>query len=40
MANVTPFFGRMRLAEIQPRHIKSLAKAIADRGVAPRPSGR
>ena len=31
--DVIPFFGRMRLAEIQPRHIKSLAKAIADRGV-------
>ncbi len=33
--DVIPFFGRMRLTEIQPRHIKSLAKAIADRGVAP-----
>ncbi|WP_217913533.1 tyrosine-type recombinase/integrase [Miltoncostaea marina] len=30
-----PFFGRTRLAEIEPRHIKALAKHIADRGVAP-----
>jgi integrase len=33
--DVIPFFGRTRLAEIQPRHIKSLAQKIADRGVAP-----
>jgi integrase len=30
-----PYFGRRRLAEIEPRHIKALAKHIADRGVAP-----
>jgi integrase len=30
-----PFFGRRRLAEIEPRHIKALAKHVADRGVAP-----
>jgi len=33
--DVIPFFGRTRLSEIQPRHIKSLAQKIADRGVAP-----
>jgi integrase len=31
----TPFFGRMRLAEIEPQHIKQYAKAVADRGVKP-----
>ena len=34
-ADVVPYFGRTRLAEIEPRHIKALAKHIADRGVAP-----
>lgn len=33
--DVIPFFGRMRLAEVEPRHIKSLAQSIAHRGVAP-----
>lgn len=33
--DVIPFFGRTRLSEIQPRHIKSLAQKISDRGVAP-----
>src|SRR3954451_6739841 len=31
----TPFFGRMRLAEIEPQHVKRYAKAVADRGVKP-----
>lgn len=30
-----PFFGWQQLAEIEPRHIKALAKHVADRGVAP-----
>lgn len=34
-ADVIPYFARTRLAEIEPRHIKALAKHIADRGVAP-----
>src|SRR3954449_10648421 len=31
----TPFFGRMRLAEIEPQHVKRYAKSVADRGVKP-----
>jgi integrase len=31
----TPFFGRMRLAEIEPQHVKRFAKAVTDRGVKP-----
>lgn len=31
-----PHFGRMRLAEIEPRHVKAFAGALADRGLAPR----
>jgi hypothetical protein len=27
----TPFFGQMRLAEIEPQHVKRYAKAVADR---------
>ena len=30
-----PFFGRMRLAEIEPQHVKRYAKSVADRGLKP-----
>ena len=30
-----PFFGRMRLAEIEPQHVKRFMKTVADRGVKP-----
>lgn len=30
-----PFFGRRRLAEIEPRDIKALARRLSDRGLAP-----
>lgn len=29
------FFGRTRLAEIEPRHVKQYAKALAERGLSP-----
>jgi len=29
----TPFFGRMRLAEIEPQHVKRYMKTVANRGV-------
>jgi integrase len=34
--HAVPYFGRMRLAEVEPRHVKAFAKALADR--EPRPS--
>jgi len=30
-----PFFGRRRLAEIEPRHVKALAVHLADKGLSP-----
>ncbi len=30
-----PFLGRLRLAEVEPRDVKQLAKRVADRGVSP-----
>lgn len=32
--HATPFFGCMRLAEIEPRDVKAFAKRVADRGVS------
>jgi integrase len=33
-ADAIPFLGRLRLAEVEPRDVKALAKRVADRGVS------
>jgi integrase len=34
-ARAIPFFGRLRLAEIEPRHVKTFAQELSEAGLAP-----